>query len=53
MNALTPAQRKAAQRTRDREAGLIEVLVKVRADRVDELREHEIRLQKKKRSKKS
>ncbi len=50
--AKTAAQRKAEQRTRDRDAGLIEVLVKVRSDRVDELRECEARLQKKKRLKK-
>lgn len=48
----TPAERKAEQRQRDRDAGLVEILVKVRADRVDELRVHEQRLQKPKRTKK-
>lgn len=46
--AKTSAERKAEQRRRDREAGLVEVLVKVRADRVDELRECAVRLQKQK-----
>lgn len=53
MNAKTPAQRKAAQRLRDRERGLVEILVKVRIDRVDEMREIEVKLQKKKRSNKA
>ena len=53
LNAKTPAQRKAAQRLRDRERGLVEILVKVRIDRVDEMREIEVKLQKKKRSNKA
>ncbi len=50
--AKTPAERKAAQRARDKSAGFVEVLVKVRANRVDELRLYEKRLQNKKRPKK-
>lgn len=50
--AKTPAERKAEQRQRDRNAGLVEILVKVRADRVDELRKVELTLQKPKRLKK-
>jgi len=50
--AKSAAERKAEQRARDRDSGMVEVLVKVRADRVDELREAESRLQKQKRSKK-
>ena len=42
--------RKERQRAKDRESGFTEILVKVRTDRVEEMREHEIRLQKKKRS---
>ncbi len=48
--AKTSAERKAEQRQRDRDAGLVEVLVKVRSDRVDELRKVERTLQKPKRS---
>lgn len=33
----TPSQRKAAQRERDRAAGLVEVLVKIPADRKTDL----------------
>ena len=51
--AQTDAERKAAQRARDRESGMVELLVKVRSDRVDEMRECERKLQKKKRSKKT
>ena len=50
--AKTDAERKAEQRARDREAGMVEVLVKVRSDRVDELRQCEARLQKQKRLRK-
>ena len=53
MPAKTSAQRKAEQRARDKQAGLVEILVKVRADRVDEMRDCERRLQKKKRAKKA
>ena len=42
--------RKERQRAKDRESGFTEILVKVRTERVDEMREHELRLQKKKRS---
>jgi len=52
MPAKTNAERKAEQRARDRDAGLVEILVKVRADRVDEMRGYELKCQKKKRSKK-
>ena len=42
--------RKERQRAKDRESGFTEILVKVRTERVEEMREHELRLQKKKRS---
>lgn len=50
--AMTPAERKAAQRARDRANGYVEILVKIRADRVAEMRAHEKRLQQPKRAKK-
>lgn len=46
MTALTPAQRQARHRARQRQDGLVEVRVRVPADKVERLRKYVAKLNK-------